>query len=73
MESYCLKCKKYTKNIDQQVSSTNNGKFMILSKCAICGSRKSKVIKKQEANGILSSLGIKTSLSKIPLLGDVLF
>ena len=46
---------------------------MILSKCAICGSRKSKFIKKQEANGILSSLGIKTLLSKIPILGDVLF
>ena len=46
---------------------------MILSKCAICGSRKSKLIKKQDAKGILSSLGIKTPLSKIPLLGDVLF
>ena len=46
---------------------------MILSKCAISGSRKSKFIKKQEAKGILSSLGIKTRLSKIPLLGDVLF
>ena len=46
---------------------------MILSKCAICGSRKSKFIKKQDAKGILSNLGIKTPLSKIPLLGDVLF
>ena len=46
---------------------------MILSKCAICDSKKSKFIKKQEAKGILSSLGIKTSLSKIPLLGVVLF
>ena len=46
---------------------------MILSKCATCGSKKSKFIKKQEANGILSILGIKTPLSKIPLLGDVLF
>ena len=46
---------------------------MILSKCAICGSKKSKFIKKQEAKRILSSLGIKTPLSKIPLLGDVLF
>ena len=46
---------------------------MILSKCAICGSGKSKFIKKQEANGILSSVGIKTPLSKIPLLGDVSF
>ena len=40
MESYCLKCKKHTKIIDSQISSTSNGKFMILSKCAICGSKK---------------------------------
>ena len=73
MESYCLKCKENTKNINPQVSSTSNDKLMILSKCAICGSRKSKLIKKQDAKGILSSLGIKTPLSKIPLLGDVLF
>ena len=46
---------------------------MILSKCAICGSKKSKFIKKQEAKGLLSNLGIRTSLSKIPLLRDVLF
>ena len=73
MESYCLKSKKHTKNINPQISSTSNGELMILSKCAICGGRKSKFIKKQEAKGILSSLGIKTSLSKIPLLGDILF
>ena len=46
---------------------------MILSKYAICGSRRSKLIKNQDAKGILSTLGIKTRLSKIPLLGDVLF
>ena len=73
MKSYCSNCKKYTKNINPQVSSTNNGKLMILSKCAICGSRKSKFINKQEASGLLSKLGIKTPLSKIPLLGDILF
>ena len=73
MESYCLKCKKYTKNINPQVSSTSNGELMILSKCAICGSKKSKFIKKQEAKGILSSLGIKKPLSKIPLLSDASF
>ena len=72
MELYCLKCKKYTKNINPQVSSTSNGKLMILSKCAICGSNKSKFIKKQEASGLLNKLGIKTPLSKIPTLGDVL-
>ena len=73
MKSYCLKCKKHTKNIDPRVSSTSNGKFMILSKCAISGSKKSKFINKQEASGLLSKLGINTPLSKIPILGDVLF
>ena len=73
MESYSLKCKKYSKNINPQVSSTSNGKLMILSKCAICGSKKSKFINKQEASGLLSKLGIKIPLSKIPVLGDILF
>ena len=73
MESYCLKCKKHTENINAQVSSTSNGKFMISSKCAICGCKKSKFINKQEASGLLSKLGIKTPLSKIPILGDALF
>ena len=73
MESYCLKCRKYTENINPQVSSTSNGRTMILSKCAICNSKKSKFIKNQEAKGLLSKLGIKTPLSKIPILGDILF
>ena len=73
MESYCLKCRKYTKNINLQVSGTSNGKIIILSKCAICNSKKSKFINQQEAKGLLSKLGIKTPLSKIPILGDILF
>ena len=73
MESYCWKCRKYTENINPQVSSTSNGKIMISSKCAICSSKKSKFIKQQEAKGLLSKLGIKTPLSKIPILGDILF
>ena len=52
--------------------STSNGKAMI-SKCAICVSKKSRFIKNQEAKGLLSNLGIKTLLSKVPVLGDVLF
>ena len=46
---------------------------MILSKCAICGSKKYKFINKQKAKGLLSKLGIKTPLSKVPILGDILF
>ena len=48
-------------------------KKILLPECAICGTKKSKFIKKQEASGILSSLGLKTPLSKIPLFGDILF
>ena len=73
MLSYCLKCKKNTESVNPRVSTTSNGRTMILSKCAICGSKKSKFIKNQKAKGLLSSLGLKTPLSKIPLLGDVLF
>ena len=73
MESYCLKYRKYIENINPQVSSTSNGKIMILSKCAICNSKKSKFINKQEAKGLLSKLGIKTPFSKLPILGDILF
>ena len=73
MESYCLKCKKNTENIDPKISSTSNGKAMILSKCAICGSKISRFIKNQEAKGLLSKLGIKTLLSKVPIFGHILF
>ena len=67
MKSYCLKCKKNTENIDPKISSTSNGKAMILSKCAICESEKSRFIKNQEANGLLRKLGIRTPLSKVPV------
>ena len=71
MLSYCLKCKKDTDN--PVVSKTSNGKTIILSKCAIiCSAKKSEFIKEQEAKGLLSNLGIRTPLSKIPLLVDIL-
>ena len=73
MKTYCLKCRKDTENIDPKISSTSNGKSMILSKCAICGSKKSRFIRNQEAKGLLSNLGIRTPLSKVPVLGDILF
>ena len=68
MLSYCLKCKKNTESINPKFSKTTNGKMMILSKCAICGSKKSKFIKEQQAKGLLSNLCLRT-----PVLGDILF
>ena len=47
MLSYCLICRKNTESINPKVSKTTNGKTMILLKCAICGSKKSKFIKEQ--------------------------
>ena len=74
MESYCVWCKKYTKNINLRVLGTcSNGKAMILLKCATCGSKKSRFITNQEAKGLLSILGLRIPLSKVPTLVDILF
>ena len=73
MKSYCLKCRKNTENINPRVSKTSNGRTMVLSKCAICGSKKSRFIENQEAKGLLSNLGIITPLNKVPILGNILF
>ena len=73
MKSYCLKCRQDTENINPRVSNSSNDKTMILPKYAICGSKKSRFIKNQEAKGLLSNLGIRTPLSKVPILGDILF
>ena len=73
MLTYCLKCEKNTENIDAKMMKTKNGRFVLSSKCVVCSSKKSKFMKEQEAEGLLSNLGIKTPLNKIPLLGDLLF
>ena len=73
MESYSLKCRKDTENINTNISKTSNNRTMVLSNCKICGSKKSRFIKNHEAKGLLSNLGIKTPLSKVPILGDILF
>ena len=64
---------KDTENINPRVSNTSNGRTMILSKCAICGSKKSRFIKNQKAKELLSNLGVRTPLSKVLTLGDILF
>ena len=73
LKSYCLKYRKDTENINPRVSNTSNGKTMILSKCAICGSKKYRFIKNLEAEGLLTNLGLRTPLNKVPIEGDILF
>ena len=77
IKSYCLNCRKDTENINPKVSNTSNGRKTILSKCAICNSKKSRFIKDQEAIikqlRLLNNLGFRTPLSKVPILDDILF
>ena len=72
--SYCLKRRKNTESKNSKVVKTKNWKKkMLLSKSAACNSKKLNFIKEKEASGLLSSLGMKTLLKKIPLLGPLLF
>ena len=72
MKAYCVKCRKYTENIDPKMVRTKNNRLIMQEKCAVCGIKKWRFVKEQEAKGLLSNLGIKTPLSKIPLLNVLL-
>ena len=72
MKTYCLKCKTNTDNIDPKMFRTKSNRLLMQSKCSVCKNKKSRFVKEQDAKGLLSNLGIKTPLSKIPLL-NVLF
>ena len=72
MQTYCLVYRKNTDNINSKMVKTKNGRLQLKSQCSVCGNKKSRFLKEQEAKGILSSLGIRTPLSKIPGL-NILF
>ena len=72
MNTYCLKCKKDTSNIDPKMVKTKNNRLLMQSKCSVCGTKKSRFVKKQDAKDLLSNLGIKTPLSKIRLLNALI-
>ena len=66
-KTYCVKCKKDTENIDPKIFKTKNNKLIMQSQCTDCRNKKSRFVKKQDAKGLLSNLGIRTPFSKIPL------
>ena len=72
MKTYCVKCRKNTENLNSKIFKTKNRRLIVQSKCPVCGIKKSRFVKEQEAKGLLSNLGIKTPLSQIPLV-NVLF
>ena len=69
---YCLKCRQNTKIKDAKMIKTKNSRLALSSKCVVCGNKKSRFMKEREAERLLSNLGIKTLLSKVPLL-NILF
>ena len=71
-ETYCLACRKYTKNNNPKIVRNKQNRLMIQSNCANCSNKKIRFIKEQQAMRRLSNLGIKTRLSKVPLL-NILF
>ena len=68
MKTYCVICRKNTENLNSKNFRTKNGRLIMQSKGIECGIKKSRFVKEQEAKDLLSNLGIKTLLSKIPLL-----
>ena len=69
IQEISLKCRKNTENKNLKLVRTKNGTIMLLLKCAVCDSKKSKFLKEQEASWLLSSLRTRTLLSKISLVG----
>ena len=72
MKTYYVKCRRDTENIDPKMFRTKYNRLIMQSKCPVCGIKKSRFVKEQEAKGLFSNLGIKTPLTKIPLL-NILF
>ena len=60
MKTYCVKCRKNTENLNSKIFKTKNGRLIMQSKFTECGFKTSRFVKKQEAKGLLSNLGIKT-------------
>ena len=72
MKTFCVNCRKDTENIDPKMVRTKNNGLVTQSGCSVCEIKKSRFVKEEKAKGLLSNLGIKTPLNKIPLL-NVLF
>ena len=72
IKTYCVNCRKSTENKKAKVIKTKNGRLQMRSHCSICGNKKSRFVKEQEAKGILSTLGTRSPLSRIPGL-NILF
>ena len=62
-----MKSRKNTKNLNSKIFNIKNGRLIMQSKCVDCGIKKLRFVKEQEVKGLLSNLGIKTPLNRIPV------
>ena len=67
MNTYCIKSKIDTNNINPKIFKTRNNRLIMQSKCSVCKNKKSQFVKEQDAKGLLSNLRINKPFSKIPL------
>ena len=72
MKTYCVRCRKDTDNTNPKMFRTKSNRLLMQSKCSVCKNKKSRFVKEQGAEGLLSDLGINTPFSKILLL-NVMF
>ena len=72
-ETYCLKCKKYTESKNLDATKIKDRKIILLLKFEVLDSKKLTFINRQGESGLLSSLGIEITLSKITLTENILF
>ena len=49
MKIYCVKCRKNAENIDPKMVRTNKNRLIVQAKCPVCGIKKSRFVKEQEA------------------------
>ena len=70
---FVVKCRTKNESLNSKIFKSKNGRLIMQSKCTVCGIKKSRFVGKQEPRGLLNSLGIKTTLSKVPLLDNILF
>ena len=73
MKTCCINCRKDTENLNSKIFKTKIDRLVKQSKCDECRNKKSRFVKEQEAKGWMSNLGIKTPLSKIPLVNVFFF
>ena len=72
MKTYCIVCIKDIENKNPEIFRTRNKRLTVISTCSVCNNKKSRFISRNEGSGLFSNLGIRTPLSRLPLL-NVLF